>query len=410
MSLNKMKIKLVLMVMLMSIAGTLNTFAACNVKQADGTIKQVTLDYVVEDAEGTQMSSYIFLKDEEYKVFLTVDGVKDDTVYESLDTSVAGEFTPHIALKYDNGDDLDPSSDNCTLELNVPKEQGAAPMMMRSYSSSSSGSSSGSSGANKLKFLVVALTLEVEASSDTDTTELAECMEGRDITFTAKVEGAQGASLFTSVEYEFCFEDAEGHEWSEIVSSTVDEEDYTATADDVPDNDSDHNFETPVYFKVTIDGVTYQSTTKNIKVWELWIKEFKDNANNKDWKVCVGDAISYEAESSKHCKNWDWDMEDGFPDAWDVEPGNSKKGTNMKIKYSSLSDAKNSWFGEKYGTVNVWCEDGENNNHRFYSTDMTPSKKAKVFFPESENCEGKSPTTASPPCWYLFWAGTAVTG
>jgi len=100
-------------------------------------------------------------------------------------------------------------------------------------------------------------------------------------------------------------------------------------------------------------------------------------------------------------------MKDGYPHAWN--PGgttNQKTGVNMWIGYSDLQRASNSWFGDAYGTVTVYCIDGEGNEHRFYSTTM--NMKAKVFFPPDVGANGLAPSQSNPPCWYLFWQNGAV--
>jgi hypothetical protein len=82
----------------------------------------------------------------------------------------------------------------------------------------------------------------------------------------------------------------------------------------------------------------------------------------------------------------------------------ARQGTGMRIPYTDLSRARNSWFGETYGTVRVSCRDEEGNRFSFDSTSMTPAKKTKVFFSRDVNVDGVAPTAAKPPCWFVFWA------
>lgn len=189
---------------------------------------------------------------------------------------------------------------------------------------------------------------------------------------------------------------------------------YTVQADQVANSPTEmtHTFSTPIYCTATISGKTATSATINVDVYELWIKEFKDTETGKGWKVCVGKDISYEAISSSDCVNWNWDMEEGIPDAWNPTGGNAKSGTAMKIPYTDLARASNSWFGDEYGEVNVSCYDAEGNFHRKYSTDMRGFYiKANVFFPPDVNVEGGAPSQQKPPCWFVFWKdGNVISG
>jgi len=236
-----------------------------------------------------------------------------------------------------------------------------------------------------------------------------ECMEGRQITFTAEVSASFPVSSSEPIKFTFHFEDANGNAWTHVEWSIDRVEYYTAVADDVPAGDADHKFTTPIFVEAENDECVAVSPTLNIDVYELWIDYVRYNAA-KPWKAVVGENIEYQAIASSDCHNWDWDMEDGWPDAWNPTGGDQKTG-NMVIPYSDLARASNSWFGEAYGTVNVFCEDGEGNNHRIYSTELNPSKKVAVFFDPDKNVDGGAATTAKPPCWFVFWKdGVVVQG
>ena len=197
--------------------------------------------------------------------------------------------------------------------------------------------------------------------NDGTKTSLSECMEGRHITYTAKLSEQIPTNLNKT--YTFFFKASSGETWTAIVISTDNTVYYTAQTDQVANSPMEmtHKYSTPIYCTATISGKTAISSTINVDVYELWIKEFKDTATGKAWKVCVGRDISYEAISSSDCVNWNWDMEEGIPDAWNPTGGNAKSGTTMKIPYSDLSRASNSWFGNEYGEVNVSCKDAEGN-------------------------------------------------
>ena len=239
---------------------------------------------------------------------------------------------------------------------------------------------------------------------------LTEAMEGRIVTFTAKITGTI-PDEFKPIEYVFHFQRADGSKWTATVISFEQEVDYDAVADDVPDGNADHFFDTPIFVEAKLKGCDFvQSPTIMVRVFELWIKEFKHAATGKDWKVVVGENIQFEAIASSDCTNWDWDMEDGVPDAWNPTGGTFKKGTGIFIPYSDLGGffGKNGDdFGEAFGTVNVFCEDGEGNNHRIFSTDLDPSKKASVFFDPQKNVDGGAPSQSKPPLWYRYWKNGA---
>jgi hypothetical protein len=98
-------------------------------------------------------------------------------------------------------------------------------------------------------------------------------------------------------------------------------------------------------------------------------------------------------------------MPDGMFNAWNIS-SNKKNGTDIKIPYSDLARASNSWFGDTYGSVKVTCNDGDNNTKTFKG-----SKWIKVFFPPDVNVDGTTPTNNKPPCWFVFWKnGNVIDG
>lgn len=252
-------------------------------------------------------------------------------------------------------------------------------------------------------------TVSLEAEPDPSGNPTTECMEGRHLTFTALASGFVSTYPGNHIGFEFHFTRTGTvvYDWSlDLI------DDHIARADDVPDGDPDHYFDSPIYARV-FDNFGHQATsgTLNVRVYELWIDYFRDASANKEWKVCLGDDIEYRAIASSDCTNWSWDMPEGWPDAWNPTGGNSKQGSSMRIPYTDLARASNSCFGETdgeepYGKVTVSCEDGEGHNHSFSSTSMAPPRKAKVFFPPYLNVNGGAPSQAAPPCWFVFWNQT----
>jgi len=245
-------------------------------------------------------------------------------------------------------------------------------------------------------------------------------MEGRWITFTATAQGFVSTNPGNAIDFTFNYRRANLTWWTNTDWSFDLVEDNTAAADDVLAGDTDHKFSTPIFVTV-YDNFTHSATSNIlwIDVYELWIDYFRDNATSKDWKVVVNKNIAYNAIASSDCTNWEWDMADGVPDCWNPTGGDEKVSTTgpspMVIPNSDLPSAGN-WdhFGKAYGTIKVFCEDGEGNNHTFYSTSMYTSdfpagwgtKKAEVFFE-------KSATTnpgGSTPNWYYYWKGGGVCG
>ena len=258
----------------------------------------------------------------------------------------------------------------------------------------------------EVKLLWVTITPE-NAGGAAGAVPLTECMEEREITYTAKTPS--WTSYSENIKYEFFFKKADGTEWTQVKnvkSSTA--QTTNVVADQVANSPgaspNHHYFDTDVYVKATYKGATATSNTLNIRVYRLWIKHFKDHnststyPSSTDWMVCVGRNIDYEAIASNDCNNWAWDLKSGtFYDYWQTTGGTSKAGTGMVIPTSELEDARGNHFGDIYGNVRVQCKDGDGNNHAFESIKM--SQKAKVFFPRNQMLTG-----GACPAWFKFWA------
>ena len=262
--------------------------------------------------------------------------------------------------------------------------------------------STNSADTMSINFYQSTASVVAETSSATGV-PLTECMEGRTVTFTATASGFVSTSPLNPIDFTFWGRLADGT-WNSNTDWSYDLiHDHDAIADDVLDGDSDHYFDTPVYVDVE-DNFGHFITTSSywVRVWELYIEYFRDNASGtaKPWKVVVGKDIAYSATASPDCTNWCWDMAEGIPDQWNPTGGNAKSGTAMVIPNSDLpSDSHWDHFGTAYGQVKVFCEDEEGNNHTFYSTSMNPSQKASVFF---------DPTVATHPGggsdnWFYYW-------
>jgi hypothetical protein len=251
----------------------------------------------------------------------------------------------------------------------------------------------------KIKILAVKVTPE-DAGGAVGAVPLTECMEERWMTYTANTPS--WTSYSENIKYEFFFQRANGTNWSKVINtqsnSAIADWIYADYVSNSPGASSSHHyFDTEFYVKATYKGVTAKSVVQSIRVYRLYIMQFGDHAQSKHLKVCVGDDIKYEAVASSDCQNWYWEMPDGTFNAWNIS-SNKKSGTDIKIPYSDLARASNSWFGDAYGTVYVQCYDGDNNQKTFKG-----SKWIKVFFPPDVNVDGGTPTNDKPPCWFVFW-------
>jgi hypothetical protein len=238
---------------------------------------------------------------------------------------------------------------------------------------------------------------------------LTECMENRLLTFTSTLEGDLPAIFTDQVEFVFHYEGQDGLDHTKSELSYDAKEDFTVSSEISPASNSQHKYSKPFIAEAKYHGNTIASDTLKIDVFELWIDYVRFDAT-KPWKAVVGQAFELSAISSSDCKNWDWDLDKTGTFSWKPY-GGTKKTTTLTIPYSDLANAKNSYFGETFGTVTVKCEDGEGNLYTFKSTDMIPSQKVKVFFNPDKTIDGYTPTNSNPPSWFVFWKeGNVVDG
>ncbi|MDZ7618414.1 MAG: hypothetical protein U1E05_15525 [Patescibacteria group bacterium] len=256
----------------------------------------------------------------------------------------------------------------------------------------------------------VVLTVE-DAGGAKGAVPLTECMVGRNVTFTATVTDNFPCGVTNPIWFTFHYEAPDGTPVTDDDWSTDRVEDNTRHMPDFVDSNGDHKYTTPVHVVADNDGVRGTSNTLSIDVYQLWIKHFKDYHTGKDWQVCVDNYalpsadqhwIDYDAYASSDCESWSWSMPDGFPDTWHlyVDGQFAKAGHNIYIPEGDLPyDSHWDYFGDSYGTVYVFCEDGEGNNHSFYSSSMSPSKKAEVFFDPT----GTTHPGGTSKNWFYYW-------
>ncbi len=243
-------------------------------------------------------------------------------------------------------------------------------------------------------------------SKNTDGSDVTDAMELDSIKYNFKVDGlpSGGTNLTYHVQKpDGSYETSNGY-------YPVPTHDMYFIPPNVLDGDTDHKYAFETYYTIPAPygSRTFTSPKINIDIFELWIKSFRDDATGKEWKVSIGDAISYEAISGSKATDWSWDMEDGVPDAWNPTGGNAKSGSSMVIPFSDEERASNSWFGDAYGTVTVKCTSGLGRSHTLHSTDMTGAPKAKVFFDPNKAVDGNAPAAGKPPAWFVFWNQTGA--
>jgi hypothetical protein len=241
------------------------------------------------------------------------------------------------------------------------------------------------------------ITLTVEENVD------GECMEGRNLSFSAvfdpsSVVGDPAYNLkFNYLGADGVTQIIEDWSWDNIAEKSV-------SMPNVLDGDEDHYYTTVAKAALFADGQLNSTSNQiNINVYELWIKDVT-GPESKPWKVVVGEDFACEAIASKHCTNWDWDMEDGFFDVWNPETIINGQNASLIIN-ESIDDMPHKdnwdWFGDSYGTLNVFCEDAEGNNHRIYSTEQQTDLKIKVFYKPERLM---NPSNQIPNCFY-YWQG-----
>jgi hypothetical protein len=230
---------------------------------------------------------------------------------------------------------------------------------------------------------------------------LTECMENRELTFTTKIEGTIPSVFTDQIEFVFHYDASDGYSHTMSEWSFNGTEDFTVFSAIDVDRNASHKYKKPYYAELKYHGASYTSDTVNIDVFELWI-DYARYSEDKPWKAVVGVPFKCSGIGSSDCKNWDWNLDRTGTFAWHPT-GGRKKTDFLEIPYTDLPLAKNSYFGDAFGTLIVKCEDAEGNLYSLKSTDMVPVQKVEVFFDPTLNVEGKSPTTEKPPCWFVFW-------
>ena len=245
--------------------------------------------------------------------------------------------------------------------------------------------------------------------SDTQKPGANECMQGQRLTLTAQIIGSFPAGQRT---FQFVYHNGTGYYDTATRWTSDNRCEATIVVPSVPSYRDSYGM--GIYASVGCDGASNYSNTVPVTAYRLGIDFFGDEVTAKNWKVCIGEGIQYNALASSNCTNWAWSMNDG---RWGVDGTvNQKSGswadgqTQMWISFWYLSNptaAKNNDFGDKHGTVTVGCKDIDGNTHTYQST--TDNKKVKVFFPLDKNIDGNENYTRSkPPCWFVFWNQTAA--
>jgi hypothetical protein len=212
-----------------------------------------------------------------------------------------------------------------------------------------------------------------------------------------------------NVSYKVLTDDATGHHVEQSGTLSSAETDFSNLKfAKVADGDSDHQYTGYRWVELSVGDAALTSNVVDTEVCELWIKSFKDAASGKEWKVCVGDNISYDAISASGLTEWSWMLEQqpgagaGSFFGWDLQNANAQRGGTAKIPQSNLHYAGNGWFGTTYGTVTVKAKDPNGNWYTFKSTDDN-GRKASVFFDPDKPINWGTASSQNPPAWFVFW-------
>lgn len=275
------------------------------------------------------------------------------------------------------------------------------------------------------KVIAVGVRLIAEDSRPGSNEPLTECMENREVTFTAGASSNFPLSATEPITFTLHIDKPDGTEEVLTEVSFARRHAFTIPMFPVPQTNVNHFYTTNVYVTARDAGgrFTCRSDSFDIDVYKLWIDYLRHEDTDKQWKAVVGEGIEYKAIASKNCTDWRWHFPDDnseWSKVWTSTGGDARSTENpdngqmLRIGMSNLRSSggtlrpANSWFGDTYGTVEVSCKDGDGNEHIFRSTQMTPSKKVEVFFPKSVNVNGGAGTRQNPPLWFLLWRDGGV--
>ncbi|MBU4487299.1 MAG: hypothetical protein KKD38_10280, partial [Candidatus Delongbacteria bacterium] len=159
--------------------------------------------------------------------------------------------------------------------------------------------------------------------------DLTECMEGRELTFTAVISRDININK-DDYYWSYVCTLPDGTEYTTSVGPVTDRTlTYDITMDNLLDGDTDHFY--PAYSYVILESNTakgiIESNKRNFKVFELFIKRIWDTEPNgieNDWKVVLGEDFWYEViapnnQSALEEMTWNWEFLQGATKKWSLE-------------------------------------------------------------------------------------------
>ncbi len=230
---------------------------------------------------------------------------------------------------------------------------------------------------------------------------LFECMEKRELTFTATATVAIPSSFEGDGKFIFTY-------LGPIINTTENKEvmtneetaQVTFKMKEVLSGDMDYFYEAQIWVVFSLGDkscANFANSERMVVVKKLTVGTIKDELTSKLWHIRVGQNIVYSAFASADCMNWDWSMPDGS-NHWNpvaVAPIAFGKNGTMRIPEGDLMlTTSNSNLGDTYGTIKASCIDGDG-----CIIQANASTKVKVFY------DGLAVTNPSGtlPNWFYYY-------
>ena len=255
---------------------------------------------------------------------------------------------------------------------------------------------------------------------------IIEAMEGRNITYTANVTANFPPAFNGEILYKFNFFDAQNFQSYPTFPKTIMDNKLTIPAPMVPLGSAGHKMTTIVHCQIVLGTDICGDANANIDVYELWIDYVRDAATNKNWKIVVGEDIEYNAIAANTSNNWDWNMEDedNSIKIWHPTGGIYQShlgGSLITIPDTDLPECED-WdhFGDQFGTISVYCEDGEGRVHKTYSRIPpsginSPTNDAIIKIMNTQEVEvyfdhTKTTNPTGDKNWFCYWKASLFSG
>lgn len=146
----------------------------------------------------------------------------------------------------------------------------------------------------------------------------------------------------------------------------------------------------PTIYQLTVIGEGFSTKFEDeVLVTPLTIEYFR-HSPGQEWKVVVGEPVSYSAKAADGCTDWKWKL-----GTWTTTGGAGQQGSDLLIP-EDKKKLDNAGYGDADGQVEVSCLDPEGTRH----VAVAPVK-AFVFFRKDEQFWLDVYTKL--PNWFHFW-------